>query len=139
MTSKNRYAVVILTLAPYNNVRFDNVLSNTAPTAEEEVMYQVRPGETVASIALKFGFTEAKLREMNSFSPNQIVRIGQVIKVSDCDCQEQGATTNNYAPQQYSEGSSSLVTNKRIRQTNPRALRNVPTFYETPRNESSNK
>ena len=118
--------------APYDNVRFDNVLSNTA-SAEEDVMYQVRPGETVASIALKFGFTEAKLREMNSFSPNQIVRIGQVLKVSDCDCKDEGATANNYVPQGYSEGSSSsLTTNNGVRQTNPRALRNVPTFYETP-------
>ncbi|HMQ48347.1 MAG TPA: LysM peptidoglycan-binding domain-containing protein [Saprospiraceae bacterium] len=48
------------------------------------VSHTVQSGETIASIALKYGYTEAKLREINQLGKNDYARIGQVLKVSDC-------------------------------------------------------
>lgn len=46
----------------------------------------VRPGETVASIALKYGYTEARFREMNDLGTYDFIKVGQPLKVDDCNC-----------------------------------------------------
>ncbi|GJM32538.1 MAG: hypothetical protein DHS20C18_15390 [Saprospiraceae bacterium] len=48
--------------------------------------HTVRSGETVPSIALKYGYTEARFREINNLSKNEFIKIGQQLKVSDCNC-----------------------------------------------------
>ena len=67
--------------------------ASTAPpatTARSGGLYDnthvVQPGETVASIALKYGYTSAKFREMNELGPNDYARVGQRLKTSDCNC-----------------------------------------------------
>lgn len=51
-----------------------------------EDVHVVQPGETLASIALRYGFTSAKFREINGIGSNEVVRIGQQLKTTDCDC-----------------------------------------------------
>lgn len=54
----------------------------------------VRPGETVASIAMSYGYTEQRFRQFNGLGSQEAPRIGQALKTSDCDCPEapSGAT-----------------------------------------------
>lgn len=66
---------------PYSSV---TQARGTAVYGEE--IHTVQPGETVASLALKYGYTTAKFREMNNLGPNDVVRIGERLKTSDCDC-----------------------------------------------------
>lgn len=49
-------------------------------------LHVVQPGETVASVALKYGYTSAKFREINELGPNDYLRVGQELKTSDCNC-----------------------------------------------------
>ncbi|MEM8584172.1 MAG: LysM peptidoglycan-binding domain-containing protein [Bacteroidota bacterium] len=65
-------------------VQNTNTLTNNAPTTQQ--YYTVQPGETVASVALRLGFTEAKFREINNLGPTQVIRVGQRLKVNDCNC-----------------------------------------------------
>jgi LysM repeat protein len=51
-----------------------------------EDVHIVQPGETVASIALRYGYTSAKFREINEIGSNEVVRIGQQLKTTDCNC-----------------------------------------------------
>ncbi|MEM9528505.1 MAG: LysM peptidoglycan-binding domain-containing protein, partial [Bacteroidota bacterium] len=51
-----------------------------------EDLHTVQPGETVASIALKHGFTSAKFREINGLGPNEFVKVGARLKTTDCNC-----------------------------------------------------
>ena len=53
----------------------------------------VQPGETVASIALRYGYTSAKFREMNELGANEIVRIGQQLRTTNCNCPAAPAAT----------------------------------------------
>lgn len=43
----------------------------------------VLPGETVASIAKKYGYTEERFRDMNDLKPYENVRVNQVLKTTD--------------------------------------------------------
>ena len=52
--------------------------------------HTVRPGETVALLALKYGYTEQRFRNMNNLGPNDIVKIGQEVKTTDCSSSSGG-------------------------------------------------
>ncbi len=65
-----------------------------------EDIHVVQPGETVASLALKYGYTSAKFRELNGLGPNDVVRVGEQLKTTDCDCPELPAATPA-APSSY--------------------------------------
>jgi LysM repeat protein len=64
----------------YNNTRG----GQTAVYGED--IHIVQPGETVASVALKYGFTSAKFREMNELGPKDIAQVGAQLRTSDCNC-----------------------------------------------------
>ena len=51
-----------------------------------EDIHVVQPGETVASLALKYGYTSAKFREINELGPNDVVRVGEQLKTTSCNC-----------------------------------------------------
>ena len=51
-----------------------------------EDVHVVQPGETVASVALKYGYTAAKFREMNDLGANQVIRVGERLRTRDCNC-----------------------------------------------------
>jgi LysM repeat protein len=61
--------------------------------------HTVARGETVASIAMKYGYTEARFRDINNMSPNEYIKVGQVLKTTDCDCPK------GEQPVDYSSGS----------------------------------
>lgn len=67
-----------------------------------EDVHVVQPGETVASLALKYGYTSAKFREVNSLGPTDVVRVGEQLKTSDCNCPAtQPAATTSVGPATY--------------------------------------
>jgi LysM repeat protein len=73
-----------------------------------EDIHTVQPGETVASIALRYGYTSAKFREINEIGSNEIVRIGQQLKTTSCNCPVQEVAPASYgqpadAPQSYEQ------------------------------------
>lgn len=51
-----------------------------------EDVHVVQPGETVASLALKYGYTSAKFREINELGSNDVVQVGAQLKTSACNC-----------------------------------------------------
>lgn len=58
----------------------------TTPAAGAQY-YDVRPGEGVAVIARKFGYTEERFRSMNNFptTGNVPLQVGQKVKVAECE------------------------------------------------------
>ncbi|MEM9930256.1 MAG: LysM peptidoglycan-binding domain-containing protein, partial [Bacteroidota bacterium] len=68
----------------------------------------VLAGETVASVALKYGYTEAKFREINGLGANEYLRIGQRLKISDCNCPAAAAPTAA-APATYGQSGGVVV------------------------------
>ena len=75
--------------APYDNMAWGNEESGqgsfTGNSWESgESTHIVRPGETVAAIAMKYGYTEARFRAMNSLQPNEMAKIGQTLVTRDC-------------------------------------------------------
>ncbi|WP_020571925.1 LysM peptidoglycan-binding domain-containing protein [Neolewinella persica] len=66
-----------------------------------EDIHIVQPGETVASLALKYGFTSAKFREMNELGPNDIAQVGAQLKTSDCNCPAPVPVTPSAEPAAY--------------------------------------
>ncbi|MEM9931278.1 MAG: LysM peptidoglycan-binding domain-containing protein, partial [Bacteroidota bacterium] len=69
---------------PYNQA------SERIMTDATEDMHIVKPGETVASIALNYGYTAKRFREMNDLGPNDYVRVGQRLRTTDCNCPAAG-------------------------------------------------
>lgn len=63
-----------------------------------EDVHIVQPGETVASLALKYGYTSARFREINNLGPNDLAQVGQQLKITDCNCPAPEATA---APAAY--------------------------------------
>ncbi len=60
----------------------------------------VQKGETIAAIAMKYGYTEARFRQMNNLGKNDYAKIGQVLVTNDCNC----PTTNTTLTAKTVEG-----------------------------------
>lgn len=60
-------------------------VSNEATSAEVK-MHVVSAGENVYSLARKYGYTEERFRKMNGLSASDIIKVGQTLKASDCNC-----------------------------------------------------
>lgn len=74
-------------------VPYDQQVNNQRiMTDASTTMHIVKPGETVASIALQYGYTTKKFREINDLGPNDFVRVGQRLKTTDCDCTGKGTS-----------------------------------------------
>ena len=56
----------------------------------------VKAGETMASIALTYGYTTSKLREINGMTSNAVPLIGERLLVSDCDCPSDTPVNTNF-------------------------------------------
>jgi len=46
----------------------------------------VKAGETVGQLAMKYGYTEKRFRQMNDLGDDDWIKVGQRLKTSDCDC-----------------------------------------------------
>ena len=55
--------------------------SNGAPTISKVFSYVVRPGDTVISIAIRFGTTVAAIQEANGIGPDDLIRPKQVLQL----------------------------------------------------------
>lgn len=67
---------------PYDNATTQQRISTT----DTNPVHIVQPGETVASVALLYGFTAQKFRDINGLKNNDVLKVGQRLKTSDCNC-----------------------------------------------------
>lgn len=78
---------------PYEQTNTQRIMTESTTN-----LHIVKPGETVASIALEYGYTSSKFREINDLGPNDYVKVGQRLKTTDCDCTTaRGATSSSAA------------------------------------------
>jgi LysM repeat protein len=80
--------------------------------------HQVRSGETVASLAKMYGYTEERFRKMNGLSATEIIRPGQRLRTSDCNCPTLETSTKD-ALLPYDEQSGTLTTKDGTAATQP--------------------
>lgn len=80
-----------------------------------ERLHIVKAGETVASLALKYGYTETRFREINDLGPNDFIKVGQRLNTSDCVCPEIGiqntpatSSPGTVRPQPYEPGTAAV-------------------------------
>lgn len=111
----------------YTNSR-GNTLSNTAPQLSTNTsnintgttplwtlgfqQHMVQQGETMASIARKYGYTLERLLYMNGLNESDIIQTGQIIKVSDCSWPDGSAanyTSPTYEPEPITSSSPSTA------------------------------
>lgn len=59
--------------------------------------HTVQPGETIAAIAMKYGYTEYRFRYFNNLASDEVAKTGQLLKTSDCEISSSG----NYVPKPY--------------------------------------
>ncbi len=61
-------------------------INNNVPPAWRTTQgyHVVLRGETMASIARKYGYTEARFREINGFDAKEVVKVGQPLRTTDC-------------------------------------------------------
>ena len=68
----------------------------------------VKPGESVASLANLYGYTEARFRKMNGLASTEQVRAGQRLHTSDCICPTLQSTTKDQ-PLPYDQETEKLT------------------------------
>ena len=108
---------------PYGNSVALAARGATGEPVYGEDVHVVQPGETVASVALKYGYTTARFREMNDLGPAEVIRVGERLKTSDCNCPAAtapaptAAATAAPAPQAY--GTQPQVAQPQVAQPQP--------------------
>ena len=60
----------------------DDLVARDVP---EYLIHVVQPGETIYQIAIKYGYTVDKFKEINGLESNMI-NVGQKLKISNCNC-----------------------------------------------------
>lgn len=102
-------------------------------------IHTVQAGETISSLAYKYGYATWKFMEFNNLKEGEILRIGQQVKTSHCICPDQN--TSALTPKGPAQPQTYDVSGERI--TIPQesswvgkpittpADRNTPVFYET--------
>ena len=58
----------------------------------EQLFHEVQRGETLYSIAKRYGFTTERFRKMNGMSPTDPIYVGQKLKTNDCNCPSPSST-----------------------------------------------
>ncbi len=85
---------VVTTPPPYDEyVAARGVSSTESAWLTDDVYHIVRRGETVASIAMKYGYTEERFRKFNDLGPNEVARVGQPLRITDCPCPPIGTSS----------------------------------------------
>lgn len=82
----------------------------------------VQPGETVALIAMRYGYTEKRFREFNNLGPSEVAKAGQALRTTECDCPQAPAApasqgnaatiAPDYGPGSYSSTQSRVYTTR---------------------------
>lgn len=110
-------------LVPYDQTNTQRIM-----TESQQQMHIVKAGETVASIALEYGYTSQKFREINELGPNDYVKVGQRLKTTDCDCATQvparafvpntgTTTTTTDTPSSFNNTAGRLTPNNLVART----------------------
>lgn len=103
-------------------------------------VHTVKKGETVAYVAMLYGFTEKRFREINGLKANEVVRVGQVLKTQDCErCPDNDdGISGNTRPDVYEKGvyQADITPRTDENQFLNDPSRNTPVFYDLP--ESGN-
>lgn len=86
--------------------------------------HQVRSGETVASLAKMYGYTEDRFRKMNGLSATETVRPGQRLRTNDCNCPSLETSTKDTALP-YEEASDKIEA----KETANKAIDNKDVYY----------
>lgn len=86
--------------------------------------HQVRSGETVASLAKMYGYTEERFRKMNGLSATEIIRQGQRLRTNDCNCPTLETATKD-TPLPYEQPSETAAPTE----TTPKAIDNKDVYY----------
>ncbi|WP_116127958.1 LysM peptidoglycan-binding domain-containing protein [Lewinella sp. IMCC34183] len=60
--------------------------------------HTVRPGETFASLALRYGYTTQRFKEFNNLQDAAVARVGQQLRTSHCSCPPAGQVTEVTEP-----------------------------------------
>jgi LysM repeat protein len=89
--------------------------------------HQVRYGETVASLARMYGFTEERFRKMNGLSATEILLPGQRLRTNDCNCPTLQSTTAG-TPPPYDQPTETL-TSKDGSATATASINNNDVYY----------
>ena len=71
----------------------------TVPSEGSGEYHVVQPGETIASLALRFGYTEARFREFNGIADQPVALVGQRLRSSHCSCPALAPTPGVQSPQ----------------------------------------
>ncbi len=102
-------------------------------------MHIVKPGETVASIALQYGYTGKRFREINDLGANDYVKVGQRLKTTDCDCTTtRGATSSTSSRTPSVPNSYNNTTGGRLAPNNLTARTPAAATTTQPRITTSN-
>lgn len=89
--SRGQVKPAVTAPAPYSN-QIGRIQTNN----DTERYHMVKAGETMASIAMKYGYTATKLRQINSMNNNDVPLIGQRLIVSECNCPNNEVTKDAY-------------------------------------------
>ena len=84
--------------------------------ADKDKIHFVEQGESLSSIATKYGYTVAKLMDMNNLKTGATLEIGQALAVNNCNCPNPQMAQND-VPQSYSDvklGSKSINNEQTI-------------------------
>ncbi|MCI5082905.1 MAG: LysM peptidoglycan-binding domain-containing protein [Saprospiraceae bacterium] len=100
--------------------------------------HTVKRGETLAYLAMMYGYTETRFREINNLPATAVIKVGQVLRTTDC---EDTPTYNpNDDPVFYDKGVSNRYQPKNPAVDESKFIqdpsRNTPVFYDLP--ESGN-
>lgn len=71
--------------------------------------HTIEAGETLESIAERYGYTSARLLSMNELESEESLFIGQVLKVNDCICETENTESSNEGLNSYSITSKSTI------------------------------
>lgn len=106
--------------APSAAAQPSTLYSRGAGGGQEADYHYVKRGETIASIAMNYGYTEQRFREFNNLRKNDVAMIGMALKTSDCECPtgqpapSYGATPApmepEYVPRSFDAGQPRITT-----------------------------
>ncbi|MCB0639404.1 MAG: LysM peptidoglycan-binding domain-containing protein [Lewinella sp.] len=102
-------------------------------TADSEGTFHiVRAGETVASLALRYGYTESRFREINNLGPNDYIRVGQRLRTDHCYPTATATTATTSVP------AAPTTTTARTPGTTPSSYSSIPNQLSTANTAAAN-
>jgi len=99
--------------------------------------HTVQIGETLSYLALKYGFTEKRLRYMNGMSEKESLKIGQKILINDCGSEYSSKSTSliETNPELFDNQQNEVKgRNKSENGENPLLKRGLPKSYDSSQN-----